>query len=128
MEHVSLPAFINAIAEVYRVLRRDGVLRVVVPDAELYIKGYVEETAGRPSCIPYRDHRVEKTALMSLNRIFRDHGHQYAWDFNTMQMVLAEAGFANITKCGYRQGADVTLLIDSEGRRVESLYVEAIKP
>jgi predicted SAM-dependent methyltransferase len=124
LEHVPLPAFVNAISEIYRILRHDGILRVVVPDAELYIKGYMEEADGRSSCIPYRDHQVEKTALMSLNRIFRDHGHQYAWDFNTMRIFLTEAGFVNVTRCGYREGGDMTMLIDSEGRRVESLYVD----
>jgi hypothetical protein len=78
--------------------------------------------------IPYRNPLEEKTALMSVNRIFRDHGHQYAWDFKTLEIHLAEAGFIEIRKLKYMEGRDNNLLIDNESRAVESLYVEAIKP
>jgi len=41
-------------------------------------------------------------------------------------MMLRNAGFADIRKESFRTGWDENLLIDSEERKVESLYVEAV--
>jgi predicted SAM-dependent methyltransferase len=128
LEHVPLPVFNRVVADVYRVLRPGGCFRIVVPDAEIYLRGYLSELDGNAAKIPYRDLFEEKTALMSVNRIFRGHGHQYAWDFNTIRIPLAEAGFVEIRKSKFGEGRDPKLLIDMEHRAVESLYVEAIKP
>lgn len=128
LEHVSLPVFKRVVADVYRVLRPGGCFRVIVPDAEIYLNGYFSELNGNVAEIPYRDPLEEKTALMSINRIFREHGHQYAWDFNTIKIHLSEAGFVEINRSKYREGRDSNLLVDIESRAVESLYVEATKP
>lgn len=128
LEHVSLPVFRHVIADVYRVLRPGGCFRLIVPDAEIYLRGYIAELNGDIVNIPYRNFLDEKTALMSVNRIFREHGHQYAWDFRTIEIHLAEAGFVHIRKLKYMEGRESKLLIDIESRAIESLYVEAVKP
>lgn len=128
LEHVSLPVFKRVVADVYRILRPGGCFRLIVPDAEIYLRGYFAELNGNVVDIPYRNPLEEKTALMSINRIFREHGHQYAWDFRTINIHLAEAGFVEIRNSNYMEGRDINLLIDNKGRAVESLYVEAVKP
>lgn len=65
---------------------------------------------------------------MAINRVFRNFGHQYAYDFETLQALLTEAGFINIIRCKFLEGLDARLLIDSEERAIESLYLEAITP
>jgi hypothetical protein len=59
-----------------------------------------------------------------LNRIFRDHGHLYAYDFSSMQEMILSTGFSSATKVSFMQGRDPKLLVDSPERSVESLYVE----
>ncbi len=65
---------------------------------------------------------------MALNRVFREHGHLYAYDFREMASVLGHIGFEAIAKCEYQTGRDARLLIDSDDRRPESLDVECTKP
>jgi hypothetical protein len=41
-------------------------------------------------------------------------------------MLLKKTGFENIRKESFMQGRNNNLLIDSEKRKIESLYIEAI--
>jgi hypothetical protein len=66
--------------------------------------------------------------MMHVNRVFRSSGHQYAYDFETLARQLNKANFEDITRCDFRKGRDKNLLLDSDGRRVESLYMEAVSP
>ena len=49
------------------------------------------------------------------------------YDFETFKYMLEEAGFNDIKKETFRNGRNSKLLVDSELRRDESLYVEATK-
>jgi predicted SAM-dependent methyltransferase len=106
-----------------RLLKPTGTLRIVVPDAELYIDLYVRARDGEAVKFPY----VERKYLPSepLNRIFRDHGHLYAYDFSSMHEMILSAGFSFATKVSFMRGRDPKLLVDSQERSIESLYVEA---
>ena len=75
--------------------------------------------------MPYGEN--EKTPMISINRIFRSHGHQFIYDYETLEFLLNEAGFNNVKREGFRTGNDNRLLIDSPERVIESVYLEAIK-
>jgi predicted SAM-dependent methyltransferase len=126
VEHIRFPAFVQLAAEFYRVLMVGRRVRVIVPDGELYVRRYLQggpmpyETEDQMECPIY-------TPIMSVNRIFYDHGHRFIYDFETIRAVLAAAGFKDIENRRIGEGSDRTLLIDSEAREQESLYVEAQK-
>ena len=130
LEHIDLGAFRYVLSELMRVMKSGARLRIVVPDAELYIRGYIAELDGEVdySDLPYRTLDVEPTALASVNRIFRDHGHQFAWDFRTMKFYLEAAGFTDVSRKAFGDGDDPRLLVDSHSRAAESLYLEAVRP
>ena len=65
--------------------------------------------------------------MMSVNRIFRGHGHLFIYDFDTLAKMLHKHGFQDVRKEQFLRGRDPRLLIDMEWRAVESLYVEASK-
>ena len=130
LEHISFSSCQKAIGEFFRILRPGGVIRIVVPDAELYMNLYVRSKNGEAVRFPYvTDQDIEEgyTPIMSVNRVFRNHGHHFAYDFETLSMMLCRAGFIDISKASYMQGRNSDLLIDSEKRRIESLYIEASK-
>lgn len=120
----------------YRVLQNDGVLRIIIPDAEKYLFGYCEQgweslKTTRPLNDDLEDQLMGikyQTKMQLINEVFRQGGqHKYAWDFETLKEVLKNAGFKKIYKMAYMESHDKALTIDQLMRKPESLYVEAIK-
>ena len=132
LEHLPLHAADFVLAEFKRVLKPGGVLRIIVPDGEMYLTRYSEIIRGvSGQALPYAAQDVYDglySPIMSVNRIFREHGHLFIYDFITMRKLLEKHGFIDIKKERYGSGRDPHLLKDSARRAVESLYVEARKP
>ncbi len=64
------------------------------------------------------------------NRISRNpHQHRFIYDFYTLSELLSHAGFVRVRRLEFRKGECPDLeKLDIEGRKFESLYVEAYKP
>lgn len=130
LEHITFACCESVLKEIFRVLKPGATVRIVVPDAELYIDLYCRFTQGEDVTFPYVKSvsREEFSPIMPTNRISRDHGHLYAYDARCLEIMLGRAGFVGVRKVGFKQGGVVELLIVSEGRKLESLYIEARKP
>ena len=127
LEHIPYDKVDSALKEFKRILEKNGKLRLVVPDAELYLDRYQSAKESKPGTFPYEEvnrHRFF-TPMMHVNGLFRECGHQYAYDYETLRVLLGKAGFSRVTKEAFGHGSEVNLLIDSEERKIESLYVEA---
>lgn len=136
LEHFGAQEGREILRECRRVLAPRGVLRVIVPDGELYLRTYVERIEGRSkSLFPYEEDRGSGPASLPMthvNRVFYQDreslfGHRVMFDYAMLRDRLLEAGFASVQKVAFRQGSCRELLVDSELRRAESLYVEAAK-
>ena len=126
-EHFNYPDDIKHIlAECNRVLQKDGVIRVIVPDAELYLRAYCDPTNDF-----LRNARSDTNLRMeAVNSVFRENGfHKYAYDFETMKELLELAGFRNVRRSDFRNSVhgELNVDLDEPQRRLESLYVEAIR-
>jgi predicted SAM-dependent methyltransferase len=132
LEHIAFFDALALLAECYRILRAGGILRLVVPDGELYFNEYAKRLAGGTPDMPYAKDDADDypfvTPIISINRIFRAHGHQFIWDFETLRVALVRAGFIDIQKRAFGEGSNSKLLRDTPSRQLESLYVEASKP
>lgn len=102
-------------SEIHRVLKPGGRVRICVPDLEhaisLYRAGQKEAALGyffEPAGAGY----------------YRQ--HRYMYDFELMRGMLERAGFADVVRRAYREGAvpDLDIL---DNRPEETLYVEAMK-
>lgn len=134
LEHFSRPEAKRLLCEVRRVLAPGGRLRLVVPDAELYLRTYVHQLDGeRTVPFPYQNDEMtdpEWTPAISVNRVYyqdRDSlfGHRTMFDFQMLDTLLRACGFAAAERQSFGRGGDLDLLIDTPSRQVESLYVEA---
>ncbi|HEY8154704.1 MAG TPA: methyltransferase domain-containing protein [Myxococcota bacterium] len=137
LEHLTVDACAEALRDLHRILAPGGVLRVIIPDGGLYIESYLRHRRGEPVEFPYvdaegradflRDSHYGFTPMMAVNRIFRGYGHLFAYDHDTIRNLLVHAGFASVEPSSFRRGRLEALLIDSEVRAPQSLFVEAVK-
>jgi len=128
LEHLEFKIALQTLREIHRVLKQGATVRIVVPDPVIYIDEFVKHRNGEVTSIPLATPDAEPTPMMSINRVFRNFGHRYAWDYETLSLFLARTGFERITRQTFGRGAVKSLLVDTPERRIESLYVEAVKP
>lgn len=112
-----------------RCLQPEGVLRVIVPDAELYIRAYLEPGWGllnKVGCGGDIPEKVFKCKLDALNHIFIQGWEHYGgYDADCLSLALQTAGFTRITRFDWQSGNFPGGCIDREQHRSYSLYFEA---
>jgi predicted SAM-dependent methyltransferase len=133
LEHFPLPVAAAILKDCRRILAPGGRIRIVVPDAEIYIHGYMQARAGQTVTFPYQDiYKFESISdpILHVNRIFYQDrhslfGHRFMYDATMLEKLLKHAGFVAIERQSFQKGKIRILLIDSPDREVESLYMEA---
>ncbi len=137
LEHFMQPQACALLREFRRVLAAGSTVRIVVPDAETYLRSYLSQITGDGSHrFPFQDAEENLpgwTPLTSVNRVFYQDrespaGHCTMFDFPLMRQLLLDAGFIDVQRRAFQEGRDPQLVVDSPVRAVESLYVEAVAP
>jgi predicted SAM-dependent methyltransferase len=124
--------------ESLRCLRTGGVLRIVVPDAGAYLRAYGPAWEPLATMRPlepvgdgWRDRwlgDVYRTQMQLINAVFRQgNEHKYAYDEETLVLILAEIGFSSVIRQSCGISADPGMAPDNPARSTESLYIEAVK-
>lgn len=124
-EHLDYSVAVSLfLSESLRVLEPGGKLTIGVPDLDFVLRSYAGQLKMNPPAIPTRqpyfllDHPVE-----ALNHFFHQQGeHKFLYDETYLVMLLAHFGFVAVKRRPFDPATD------SEHRRVETLYVEALKP
>jgi predicted SAM-dependent methyltransferase len=115
--------------ECWRCLEPGGILRIIVPDAELYIRAYISpgwDLLNSISCGGELPERAFSTKLEALNHVFLQGGEHYgAYDAETLSLVLTRAGFCDVARKSWREGDFPGGAIDREQHKPYSLYFEA---
>jgi predicted SAM-dependent methyltransferase len=111
--------------ESYRVLVPGGLFSVGVPAAEQTLIAYAnrdEQAFEAPRRIHWHPACCD-TYMHQVNYLFRQgHEHKYAYDGETLARILQRAGFVEVNR------RDFDPSLDSESRRVGTLYMKARKP
>jgi len=116
--------------EIFRILTPAGVVRISVPDAQYFIRKYIDHMDGRPDPL-FEKSRANKTHITMLNDVAHSYGHKFLYDFETMALLMKDAGFINISQSGFNKSKYPCfsgLDRDEEWRIAMSLYIEAEKP
>lgn len=113
-EHLFRADAARLLVEMRAALKPDGVVRIAVPDLAFAIALYA---AGEKKRM-LEDYFFVDTLSSYLAR------HKYMYDFELLSAMLSDAGYRDIRKCEFRQGA-VPDLIHLDNRPEETLFVEA---
>ncbi|MEP7031460.1 MAG: methyltransferase domain-containing protein [Pseudolabrys sp.] len=117
--------------EIHRILAPQGIVRIIVPDAERFLKAYAGNDSELWKKLGWDVTNLPGdiyTPMHAINHVFHQGGeHQFAYDFETMKFVLQQAGFQTIVRRSFKVSADPQLAIDQDNHQLYSLYVEATK-
>lgn len=126
LEHIDYPdGAMKLLGECFRVLKPGGVFSVGVPDTEWPLLEYAKVRDDGYFKAAKEEWHPEwcETELEHINWHFRQGGeHKFAYDFKTLEKALARSGFVAIRR------RDFDPKLDSEERRLGTLYVDATKP
>jgi len=140
LEHLYLLDVRRFLAELFRVLKPGGLVRIVIPDLLIIAKEYVRVSEGlKDDSLLFLGEDISASggADMFLSFFYgvavgdathqKLFGHRWMYDFESLQHYMTEAGFIGIHRLCFREGACPDLdVLDTRPR--ESLHVEAIKP
>ena len=124
MENDKGKAFLK---ECYRVMKKDAIFRLVVPDLEFHCRRYLKkveigESAGREA----HDELLFNVYGGYLNKRRYGAEHLYMYDWNTLRLLLTDIGFSQVIRQTYRKGVDNELFL-LDNRPEDSLHIDAIK-
>jgi predicted SAM-dependent methyltransferase len=125
LEHIGRRDYLNVLKRWYSLLKKDGILRISVPDFEEIVKHYNEN----------KDLLILRGFLYG-GQTYPENYHYCAWDFKVLEMDLLSIGFKNIKRYDWK-GTEHSNTddfsqaylphMDKENGRLMSLNVEAIK-
>ena len=143
LEHLFHPAQSSRLlGDIRRVLAPGGVVRIVVPDIEKYLRAYA--SGDEAFFAERRRRRGLPAGLTSLETLLPYAGanatpdalfehHKFGYDFATLASALERAGFADVRRCGYQLSPHAELRVDDASSNASaqhdgehySLFVEA---
>jgi len=114
IEHISFQDSQRFLAEAYRILKDDGVIRLATPDLPLLIQIYQDTNSHVTQEQAMARHRRNHNSELStpghfLNDLFRLWGHKFIYDEETLKLVLESVGFRNISRCNFGESTSALL-------------------
>ncbi len=122
IEHLYPEDAINLLRECYRILKKNGIIRITVPDLDRYI-----DFCKNSLAVPEDFRKKYKYCAEAIHHLAQDNYHLSVWNFELLKDSLEYVGFRKVLKCNFGEGLNKDLILDIEERKFETLYVEAIK-
>lgn len=124
LEHFEKYEAVKILKECKRILKKNGKIRIVLPDLDKIIKKYTDPESFNREYYGF-DKDLYKGWLGKLKKIFI-RGHQWMYNSKSAKNLLIEAGFEKVNACSFRKGLVPNLeKLDLEQHRSISLYLEA---
>jgi predicted SAM-dependent methyltransferase len=125
LEHIGRRDYLNVLKRWYSLLKKDGVLRISVPDFEEIVNHYSEN----------KDLLILRGFLYG-GQTYPENYHYCTWDFKTLENDLLTIGFKNIRRYDWGETEHSNIddfsqaylpHMDKKNGRLMSLNVEVIK-
>ncbi len=123
LEHLPYQQLIKFTSECRRVLKRDGLFSVCVPNFEYYISAYIKKTNFRSRDEMFEPAVVDTDSFMDqINYVaYMDGHHHYMFDEENLVNTLKKSGFRDVRMRSFDPEVDL------KERDYESIYAVAVK-
>jgi len=119
------------VAQVYRILKPGGVLRIVVPSIETIIRAYVANDGAffKEQEKHHWDWATTKLEhlICAMRADYADGSVKYGYDLETMTKLLRNVGFSRVIPSSFNKSEFEQLRIDYRGNSSLALIVDAVK-
>lgn len=101
LEHLTYYELINHFLECHRLIKKDGFIRMTVPDMDIMINNYLNKEEDialaklESEISPYEP--IENHTDLFISRVLY-HDHYYLHNYDTLNRALKKTGFTNIKK------------------------------
>lgn len=142
IEHISYQQGLRCLNECFRVLQKGGKIRIGTPNLAFLLALYGPDKSDCQQ--RYLTWSMETFAArlevpretFVINNFFRNWGHEFIYDYETLRLALTQAGFVNIRQVQVLESEDPILrgleahghVIPPEFNRLETMVAEAAKP
>jgi len=125
LEQVAFPEVDRALAELRRVLRRGGTMRLSLPDLDRAVDAY---KTGDRAYFLISDSEVSTLGGKLCVQMSWYGSARLLFTYEFAEELLCRAGFADVRRCAFRQTASAhPAIVELDDRERESLFVEAVK-
>jgi len=134
LEHLSLYDFRIALQNTKKIIRPNGIFRLVLPDLEWSAKHYSQNASDEAA---YEFMKETSLGQEKRARGFRglistwlgNSQHLWMWDYKSIKLELENAGFVGVRRASFGDSSDpVFNIVEEEGRWANCLGVECRKP
>ena len=125
LEHFTYEEGEKVLREFERCLRREGIVRIAMPDLDYIIKKYNADWKNQ-DWLSWPEYEFVKTRGQMINISFRYWGHKYLYNKEDLRNQLTKVGFQKIMSCE-RKKSNNAELCNLETRKDSKLIMEAIK-
>jgi predicted SAM-dependent methyltransferase len=123
IEHITLADGLSFFKEAYRILKKDGVMRIACPDLDVTIDQFVNDSWREDFA---RNSIPATTRCEMLDMTMRGWGHLYLYNYEEMEIRLKQCGFTQIERKELYKSF-YPELENMETRWASFLVVEAVK-
>ena len=117
IEHLSYNAGLQMLKECFRVLKKDGKIRISTPDLQVYLDCFNDDRSQiQKQYLDWLGNNWlkragidEYTEVFALNLVMHGWGHMFVYDYKTLVGAVANAGFARIIKVSAKSSDDENL-------------------
>jgi predicted SAM-dependent methyltransferase len=114
IEHVPYQKGVCILQECYRVMREGGVIRVITPDLAAIVGLYRSELCADQQeyllwlCQTFAQ-ECPSNSVSAINAMFRQWGHQFIYDEETLTESMRAAGFRSLKRCALGESPHLDL-------------------
>jgi len=127
LEHLALEDFHRALKNTYKLLRKGGVFRLVVPDLEGLVREYLgrlERNEVNANTLLLRQtnlgtERRPRGIIGNVYKLLNTSSHLWMWDQTSLTYALEEAGFVQVRPCRFGDSEDDKFTLVEEAVRFE---------
>lgn len=133
LEHLSLADLKIALINTYKILKKGGVFRLVLPDLEYEARKYIDNPDCNASVdflkrIILGEEKRDRGIIKAIVNYAGNSRHLWMWDYKSLKLELEKCGFQKVRRAYYNDNENMHFVnIEEKSRWDNCLGLECVK-